>query len=232
MQGMNPVIGLDIAKGESQGPAFLDKGKPYGKSFTVIHTREGLQVFNLQEIEAMTGQQPMVILEATGHYNAPVTRFLNEHNYIYIVVNPNLSYQAKKSSSLRKVKTDAVDAYALCEYFYNEDFEQHKTRGVQLLNLRKLTRQHESVTGQFVQIKLQFQAVLDQVFPEYKGVYGALYSAASLQTLSEFPTSEAVLSTGEAKLTERIGILCVSRSEKWAFEKAAQNLMAAALRFS
>lgn len=69
---MNPVIGLDIAKGESQGQAFLDKGKPYGKSLTVIHTREGLQVFHqlLQEIEAMTGQQPMVFVEATGHYNA------------------------------------------------------------------------------------------------------------------------------------------------------------------
>ncbi|TXK75471.1 IS110 family transposase [Paenibacillus sp. N3.4] len=187
---MNPVIGLDIAKRESQGQAFLDKGKPYGRSFTVIHTREGLQLFLqlLKDLEAMSGQKPVVILEATGHYNAPVTQFLDDQNYFYIVVNPILSYQAKKSSSLRKVKTDAIDAYALCEFFYKEEFEHHKTRGVQLLNLRNLTRQHESVTGQFVQIKLQFQAVLDQVFPEFRGVFGALYSAVSLQTLSAFPT--------------------------------------------
>lgn len=26
---MNPVIGLDVSKGESQVQAFLDKGKPY-----------------------------------------------------------------------------------------------------------------------------------------------------------------------------------------------------------
>jgi hypothetical protein len=55
-----------------------------------------------------------------------------------------LSYQAKKASSLRKVKTDAVDAYALCELFHKEDFERHKTRGVQLLNLRNFTRQHDT----------------------------------------------------------------------------------------
>jgi transposase len=75
---MNPVIGLDIAKGESQGQAFLDKGQPYGKSFTIIHTREGLQFFHqlLKDLEATTGQKPTVILEATGHYNAPVTQFL------------------------------------------------------------------------------------------------------------------------------------------------------------
>jgi len=54
---MDPVIGLDIAKGESQGQAFLDKGKPYGKSFTIFHTREGLQLFHqhLKDLEAMTG---------------------------------------------------------------------------------------------------------------------------------------------------------------------------------
>ena len=39
---MNPVVGLDISKGESQVQAFLDKGKPYRKSFKVDHTLEGL----------------------------------------------------------------------------------------------------------------------------------------------------------------------------------------------
>lgn len=32
---MNPVIGLDVAKGESEVQAFLDKDKPFGKSFSV-----------------------------------------------------------------------------------------------------------------------------------------------------------------------------------------------------
>ena len=39
---MNPVIGLDVAKGESQVQAFLDKKQPYKKSFKVAHTLEGL----------------------------------------------------------------------------------------------------------------------------------------------------------------------------------------------
>lgn len=39
---MNPVIGLDVSKGQSECQAFLDKGKPYGKSFCLFHTREGL----------------------------------------------------------------------------------------------------------------------------------------------------------------------------------------------
>lgn len=228
---MNPVIGLDIAKGQSQGQAFLGKGQPYGKSFTVTHTQEGLATFRsfLRIVEEETGQQPTVILESTGHYHLPVTRFLDECQYLYIVVNPILSYQAKKSSSLRKLKTDAVDAYALCELYYKEDFEHHKTRGVQLLNLRNLTRQHDAITGLYIQIKLQFQAELDQLFPEYKGVFGDLYSVVSLKTLLAFSSSDAVLRAGESKLTEKIASLCIRRSDRWAMEKA-KSLLAAADR--
>jgi hypothetical protein len=32
---MNPVVGLDVSKGESEVQTFLDKGKPYGKSFSI-----------------------------------------------------------------------------------------------------------------------------------------------------------------------------------------------------
>jgi hypothetical protein len=39
---MNPVIGLDVSKGESHVQAFLDKGKPYRKSFSIRHTLDGL----------------------------------------------------------------------------------------------------------------------------------------------------------------------------------------------
>jgi transposase len=39
---MNPVIGLDVSKGESQVQAFLDKGKPYRKSFSITHDLQGL----------------------------------------------------------------------------------------------------------------------------------------------------------------------------------------------
>jgi hypothetical protein len=35
---MNPVIGLDVSKGESHAQAFTDRGIPYGKIFNgTIH---------------------------------------------------------------------------------------------------------------------------------------------------------------------------------------------------
>lgn len=228
---MNPVIGLDVSKGQSQGQVFLDKGQPYGKSFSFLHTQEGLHfLLNLiKEVSALTDHSPTVILESTGHYQAAVVQFLEEHSIIFIVVNPLISNQAKKSSSLRKVKTDAVDAYQLCELYYKEEFEAYKQRGVHFLNLRHLTRQFESLTDMYVQAKLQFHAVLDQVFPEYNGVFGDLFSRISLLLLREFPTAESILAAGENTILERVACICTSRSERWAKEKA-ELIMAAATR--
>ncbi|MFD4932509.1 IS110 family transposase, partial [Peribacillus butanolivorans] len=117
----------------------------------------------------------------------------------------------------------------LCELYYKEDLEPYKKRGIQLLNLRNLSRQHENITGIYVQTKLQFQAVLDQAFPEYRGVFGDLYSVVSLLTLLEFPTSEDILTVGEETVANRINELCPSRSRKWA-NTQAEKLTAASAR--
>lgn len=198
---MNPVVGLDVAKGESQVQAFLEKKKPYKRSFKVAHTIEGLESLHqyLREIENVTGIRPPVVLESTGHYHTPVVQYFEERGYLLIIVNPLISYRAK-SSSLQKVKTDLIDARHLCELYYKEDLEPYKKRGIQLLNLRNLSRQHANITGIYVQTKLQFQAVLDQVFPEYRGVFGDLYSVVSLLTLLEFPTSEDISAVDEETL--------------------------------
>jgi transposase len=226
---MNPVVGLDVSKGESQVQAFVDKGKSFRKSFKVAHTLEGLALLVefLEIVQKETGQKPPVILESTGHYQTAVVQYLEERGYLLIIINPLITYKAK-SSNLRKVKTDAVDAYHLCELYYKEELEPYKKRGIQLLNLRNLTRQHENITGVMIQTKLQFQAILDQVFPEYRGVFGDLYSVVSLLTIKAFPSSEDILEASDETLSNQIKELCKSRSIRWSKEKALKLKKAAA----
>lgn len=226
---MNPVVGLDVSKGESQVQAFVDKGKPHRKSFSISHTIEGLDylVAYLEELRVLTGIRPPVVLESTGHFHLPVVQYLEERDFLLIIVNPLVSYRAK-SSNLRKVKTDVIDAFHLCELYYKEELEPYKKRGIQLMNLRNLTRQHENITELHVQAKLQFQSLLDQVFPEYKGVFGSLYSVVSLLTLKEYPSSDVILRADEEELSDKISELCKSRSKAWAKEKATELKEAAA----
>jgi transposase len=88
------------------------------------------------------------------------------------------------------------------------------------LDLRNLSRQQEIITNMYVEAKLQFHTILDQVFPEYRNVFGDLYSKVSLSLLKVYTTSEAVLAAGLSKITESITGFCPSRSARWAKEKA------------
>jgi len=61
---MNPVVGLDIAKGESQVQMFLDKKMPYKNSVKVDHTVEGLEELHayLLDLERQTGMKQQTII--------------------------------------------------------------------------------------------------------------------------------------------------------------------------
>ncbi|KKI90658.1 hypothetical protein WQ54_19440 [Bacillus sp. SA1-12] len=48
---MSPVIGLDVAKGESQVQAYLDKKKPYKKSFRLIYCPHHDNVLGLHQYQ-------------------------------------------------------------------------------------------------------------------------------------------------------------------------------------
>jgi transposase len=131
---VKPVVGIDVSKGESHGQAFLKKAKPFGRGFRFAHTKPGLQelLSILRELESISGERPDVILEATGHYHLPITQFLDEQGYVFILLNPLVSQRSKKSQ-LRKVKTDAADAWHLAELYYKEEFEPVKQKSIQMI---------------------------------------------------------------------------------------------------
>ena len=78
-----------------------------------------------------------------------------------------------------------------------------------------------------IQTKLQFQAVLDQIFPEYKGVFGDLYAEISIKTLQAYPTSELVKEAGVEEIAQFIDTHCKARSFNWALERSEKLIGAA-----
>ncbi|RUS47258.1 IS110 family transposase [Cohnella sp. AR92] len=180
---MEPVIGLDVAKGFSVLQAFTKRGEAYGKPETIRHAG-GLERLDhiIRQLEEQTDIKPVVILEATGHYHRVVVAYLQQMNIEYFILNPLLSKRSK-SAQLRKVKTDAADAWHLAEMYYRGDVKPHRSWEDRITEMQHLTRQHEFMTAQFVQSKLNARALLDQVCPAYEGVFHDLFSKTSLRVL-------------------------------------------------
>lgn len=184
---MEPVVGLDVSKGTSVAQAFTSRNEVAGKSKSIVHTEVGFEEFGawIGELRQKTGKEPVVVLEATGHYHRGLAAYMERSGICHMVINPLQSKRAK-GSQLRKVKTDASDAWHLAEMYYRGDVKPHRSRDKQLLELQHLTRQHEFITAMYVQAKLNMRALLDQVFPSFEDVFYDLYSQTAIRVLQQY----------------------------------------------
>ncbi|MCF7754290.1 IS110 family transposase [Paenibacillus xylanexedens] len=94
---MEPVVGVDVAKGSSVIQAFQKRNEPVGKAIVIEHVASGFEQFTevLGALQAETGVAPVVVLEATGHYHRALVSCLNRSGYTYYIVNPLPSNRAK-----------------------------------------------------------------------------------------------------------------------------------------
>ncbi|WP_110933537.1 IS110 family RNA-guided transposase [Paenibacillus bouchesdurhonensis] len=213
---MEPVVGVDVAKGCSVMQAFTKRNEPYGKLESISHDENGFE--RLGEVLAgghvATGITPVVVLEATGHYHKPLVAYLKRSGWTHFIVNPLQSKRAK-GTQLRKVKTDATDTWHLADMYYRGDVEPHRTWDKAFTELQHVTRQHEFVTDMFVQAKLNTRALLDQVFPDYEKIFSNLFSITSLSVLKRCleDDSENLMEV----IQEGVG---KSHSKRWVEEKA------------
>lgn len=215
---MEPVVGLDVSKGSSVVQAFVRRNEPYGKLESISHVDRGFERLGelLDELKVLSGTEPVVILEATGHYHRGVVAYLTRGEYKHFVINPLQSKRAR-STQLRKVKTDAVDAWHLADMYYRGDVTPHRTWDELYTELQHVTRQHEFITSMYVQAKLNARALLDQVFPAFEQVFSNLFSTTSLKVL------QCCLSDKSEEIETIIqGEAGKSHSKEWVREKADQ----------
>ena len=159
----------------------------------MVHTQDGFEKLGnlLEELKQVTGLEPAVVLEATGHYHRSLVAYLEREGYRHFIVNPLQSKRAK-GTRLRKVKTDAADAWHLAEMFYRGDIQPHRTWTEEMTELQHLTRQHQFMTSLLVQAKQNARALLDQVCPAYETVFYNLFSTTSLLVLRHMLSGRSV----------------------------------------
>ena len=100
-------VGIDVAKDKHDCFIFDSEGEVLADVFTVANNREGFETL-LQRLRSCTGpaDKIKVGLEATGHYSYNILGFLLDNGLPTFVINPLLTNLFRKSTSLRRTKTD------------------------------------------------------------------------------------------------------------------------------
>ena len=116
-------VGIDVAKDKHDCCILSSESKEPLCRFVFLNNAEGFQLF-LQRIQAVEPdlRNVKVGLEATGHYCCNILGFLFDKGFDSYVINPLQTNQFRKSTSLRRTKTDRIDARVIAAMMKSDAF--------------------------------------------------------------------------------------------------------------
>ena len=197
-------IGIDIAKEEHVAGVLDDNGRACGSHRPFTNDAEGFRALldRLSELGA-SAEDSIVAMEATGHYWMATYVFLVDHGFEVAVVNPSLIDAFRKSDTLRKTKTDAVDAFLIARFAHEKRICASRMSPESSDGLKQLARYRHHLVKERTMLKNRCTAVVDRVFPEFGSLFYDMYGGAAKALLKHDPTPAGIAST-DIRTLERI----------------------------
>ena len=197
-------IGIDIAKRAHVLSAVGEDGKPVIESFSFANTEAGFKKLleRLKKAGIVAGES-LAGMEATGHYWIALFDFLTSHGYEAAVINPIQTDAFRDVWTVRKVKTDAIDAAMIADLVRYKRYVPSALGDEAVDELRSLSRYRMSLVERSTTLKNRATAILDRVFPELEGLFSGSYGPTQRKLLEHCATPEQILSTNVRTL-ERI----------------------------
>lgn len=114
-------VGIDVSKDKHDCFIVNSEGEVLADVFIIPNNMDGFH-YLLQRIQDCTNTQDKIKvgLEATGHYSYNLLGFLLDNGLSTYVLNPLRTNLYRKSLSLRKTKTDRVDARTIASMLLSD----------------------------------------------------------------------------------------------------------------
>lgn len=160
-----------------------------------------------------------VELEATGHYSNNLLEFLISNGPPTTVINPLHTNLYRKSLSLRKTKTDTVDAHSIVTMLRTECLKPYSQSSYHVRELKSLTRYRFSLIQDYARLKTSYFRLCVILFPELEKLVPTLHIASVYALLSELPNAKAV---AECHLTRLTNLLASASKGHYRKDKAIE----------
>ena len=185
-------IGIDISKYKHDCFIYDDvTGEVIVNNCSFDNNQKGFQQF-IDLLKPFDNYNVHIGLEATGHYGLNLKLFLEKNNYSFMEFNPLLVKEFNKSLSLRRTKTDKVDAVVITQKLMSVPFKPNSTKYYHKLGIKSLTRLRETLVKQRSKYLVQITNILDVLFPEFKPFFSNRFSRTSLYILQKYKTVEKI----------------------------------------
>ncbi len=199
-------VGIDVAKDKHDCFILNSQGEILVDVFTISNNAEGFDTL-WQTIQRCAHAQDKIKvgLEATGHYSYNILGFLLDKGLPTYVINPLHTNLYRKSLSLRKTKTDRVDARTIAAMLLSDvDLKSYTNTAYHKEELKSLTRYRFGKVQERAKLKQSVSRLVTILFPELEKLIPTLHMISIYTLLSEFPGAKQIASAHLTHLKTRL----------------------------
>lgn len=196
-------VGIDVAKDKHDCFIINSEGEVLYDVFAIQNNMTGFEdlLFKIKTAEP-NPDKIRVGLEATGHYSCNILGFLKNVGLETIVINPLYTSLSRKSISLRKTKTDKVDARTIANMIMSDvSLKPYSDKLYHNEDLKSLTRYRFDKISQRAKLKQSISRLVNILFPELEKLVSTLHGKAVYALLAEFPSAQHIASANLKHLT-------------------------------
>ena len=214
-------VGIDVAKDKHDCFIINSEGEVLADVFTIPNNMDGFNSL-LQRIRECSAPQDKIKvgLEATGHYSYNILGFLLDNGLATYVLNPLHTNLYRKSLSLRKTKTDRVDARTIAAMLLSDvGLKPYTDTAYHNEELKSLTRYRFDKVKERGQLKQSVSRLVCILFPELEKLVPTLHMVSVYALLEEFPGARQI---AEAHLTRLKTLLHDASKGRYGRDKAVE----------
>ena len=141
-------VGIDISKYKHDCCIISAADQQIVSKFTIANDKDGFEHL-LTTLNSLSNPEDIKIgFESTAHYALNLELFLENAHHSFMEVNPVLIKEYKKSTSLRRTKTDSVDCESIARWLMTVEYKPHSKGFYHAYSLKSLTRLRDRLIRQ------------------------------------------------------------------------------------
>lgn len=192
---MSTIIGIDISQ-ESSSFHLLGEGGIQEISGSFEMNRNGFESL-LQRVAHV--RSPRFFMESTGRYHITLAHFLLQEGHRTAIVNPVLVKQFSKANTLRKTKTDKIDALTIARYAKQAPKEIGAIGRAMDDQRLSTARRREQIAELVATTKTQLKADLTVAWPEVLSL--DVFTKGMLRLFTHYPCARSIEEATDEQLS-------------------------------
>ena len=195
-------VGIDVAKDKHDCFIVSSEGEVLADAFTIPNSMDGFYCLLRRIRECSSPQDKIKVgLEATGHYSYNILGFLLDNGLTTYVLNPLHTNLYRKSLSLRKTKTDRVDARTIAAMLLSDvGLKPYTDTAYHNEELKSLTRYRFDKVKERGQLKQSVSRLVCILFPELEKLVPTLHMVSVYALLEEFAGAKQIAGANLTRL--------------------------------